>query len=536
MASAAATSPRSFRQPELPPKSFGGKRHRYTRVLIIAAFVVLTLLAAGAILVIAKWPFTASNIEAVLASAASGNVQIRGFRTTYFPPGCVLEGLEFRQRPGSGGQPLLTAARLTIRANYRGLLFKRIEVMRLEDVQVDMAQRARRSGSAEESGASNSSGGAPQSSADSVTIEEVVVDRAMIEFPRKAGPLRFQVHQLTLANFVRGKPTSFHVRLENPLPPGRVAVDGQFGPWNSSDVGATPLSGTYRFTDAKLSALGGIAGTLASQGSFAGPAKALRVNGSANLPDYAVKSAGHPVDLRTQFQAVVNCSNGDVDLQSVRGEFENTSFAVAGPVAGKTNPHSKVASLQVNDAAGRVEDWLRLLAPDQSPAMTGPISFQARVIVPGGSRPFIRRVRLVGDFELTGVGFTKEKSQHGASELSLRARGERVPNARVALPKILGTLSGHVELVDGVANFSTLTFILPGAMAHVHGTYSLIDENIDLHGQLRVDNKFSKTAGGPKGLVTRATETLFARSRGDGEILPVKMTGTYDHPSYGLDK
>jgi hypothetical protein len=528
-ASPVARSPKPCYAPGTPPTSSSNKRHRYRHALVIAAVVVVVVMIAGAILVTAKWPFTTAKLKAELASATSGDVQFRSFRAHYFPPGCVMEGVELRQRPDPDGPPLLTAARLTIRANYRGFLFNRIEVMRLEDVHVDMAQRAKNSNSGNSSGASNSS-------SDSTTVAELIVDRGVIEFPRKAGPLRFQVHQLTLGSFVRGKPTSFHVTLENPLPPGHLAVDGQFGPWNSSNVGATPLSGKYRFTDAQLSSLGGIAGTLSSQGSFAGPAKALRVQGSTNTPNFEVKKAGHPVHLRTQFQAVVDSTNGDVDLQSVRGEFENTTFAVAGPVAGKTNPHSKVASLQVNDAAGRVEDWLRLLAPDQTPAMTGPISFQAKVTVPGGPRPFIRRVRLVGDFELTGVGFTKEESQHDASELSLRARGDKVPDAKVALPKILGTLSGHVELIDGVANFSTLTFSLPGAIAHARGTYSFIDEHIDLHGQLRADNKFSKTAGGPKGLVTRATEALFARSKGDGEILPVKMTGTYDHPSYGLDK
>jgi hypothetical protein len=53
---------------------------------------------------------------------------------------------------------------------------------------------------------------------------------------------------------------------------------------------------------------------------------------------------------------------------------------------------------------------------------------------------------------------------------------------------------------------------------------------------MRVDTKFSKTEGGPKSLLTRATEGLFAKGRGNGEILPVKLTGTYDHPSDGLDK
>ena len=504
------------------PTQSGKKRHGHKRAFLITAIVVLILVATAAALLAIKWPFTPAKMTAELASATSGRIQIHSFRVKYFPPGCVVEGLELRQSADSNSPPLLTAARLTIRSNYRGLLHKRIEFMHLEDVHVDMGQKA-----------SHSRG---ESSTDSASIAEITVDRAIIEFPRKKAPLKFIVYRLSLGNFVQGKPTSFHVTLDNPLPPGRVHVDGQFGPRNSSDIAATPLSGSYTFTDAKLSSLGGIAGTLSSQGSFAGPARAVRVQGMTDTPDYEVKSVRHPVRLRTEFQAEVNCTNGDVDLQSIRGQFEKTTFAVAGDVAGKNNPGSKVASLQVNDAAGRVEDWLRLLAPDQVPAMTGPISFQAWVTVPGGRQPFIRRVHLVGDFELTETEFTKTASQRHASELSLRAQGQKVPDAKEPLPNIPGRLSGHVELLDGVANFSKLTFTLPGAAASVRGTYSFNDEKIDLHGQLRVDTKFSKTAGGPKSLLTRATEALWARSKGDGEILPVKMTGTYHHPSYGLDK
>jgi len=486
-------------------------------MLILAA-------TAGALLAI-KWPFTPAKVTAELESATYGRVHIRGFRAKYFPPGCVMEGLEWRQS-GDSSPPLLTAAKLTIRSNYRGLFHKRIEFMHLEDVHVDMGQRTSNSG--------GGSGGS--SSTDSTTIAEITVDRAVIEFPRKKAPLRFNVYRLTLGSFIQGKPTAFHVTLDNPLPPGRVGVDGQFGPWNSSDLGATPLSGSYSLTDAKLSSLGGIAGTLSSQGSFAGPARALRVQGSTDTPNFEVKSAEHPVRLRTQFQVSVNCTNGDVVLQGIRGQFEKTTFAVAGEVAGKKNPRSKVASLQVNDDAGRIEDWLHLLNDDQVPPIAGPISFQARVTIPGGPRPFLRRVHLVGDVELTEVEFTKEKTQRGVAELSLRGQGQKVPDAKEPLPKIPGRLSGHVELLDGVANFSKLTFALPGAVSNVRGTYSFNDHKVDLHGQLQTDTKFSKTAGGPKALLTRATEALLAKSKGDGEVLPVKMTGTHDHPSYGLDK
>ena len=45
----------------------------------------------------------------------------------------------------------------------------------------------------------------------------------------------------------------------------------------------------------------------------------------------------------------------------------------------------------------------------------------------------------------------------------------------------------------------------------MHGTYSLIDERVDLHGELKVDTKFSKTAKGVKVALTRAVELLAAR-------------------------
>ena len=439
-----------------------------------------------------------------------------------------MEELEFRGAGNSSGPPLLTAGRLTIRANYRGLFRQRVDFMRLEDVRVNMGQREMRS----------NSGPAPHGGGQSTTVAEIVIDRAVVEFPRnKKPPLDFKVHQLTLGNFAQGKPTSFHVTVDNPLPPGRVAADGQFGPLNMSDIAATPLSGNYTFSEAKLDSLGGIAGTLSSQGSFAGPARDLRVQGKTDTPDYQVKSAGHPVHLRTEFQAVVNCTNGDVNLQSIRGEFEKTTFGVTGDVAKKTKAPSKVASLEVKDPGGRIEDWLRLLSSDQMPPMTGPIWFQAQVTIPGGARPFIQRVRLLGDFGLTDVAFTKQKTDQEVSELSLRAQGQKVPHAqKELLPKITGRIAGHVELLDGVAHFSNLTYVVPGAAANLHGTFSFIDERIDLHGELTLETKFSDTATGPKGLLTRAIEPLFAKARGKGEILPVKLTGTYDHPSYGLDK
>lgn len=318
----------------------------------------------------------------------------------------------------------MTVGRLTILSNYRQLLSRqRIEVMHLEDVRLDMGQRKglKLGGGTGKKDVSNTS------SSNSTSMAEIVVDRGIIEYPRsKHPPLIFSVHQVTFDKVIQGKRISFHATIDNPLPPGRVQAGGQFDPWNVSDIGGTPLSGVYNFADARLSSLGGIAGTLSSQGSFARRANALQVQASTDTPNYEVKSAGHSLPLCTDFRAVVNCTNGDVRLQSIQGRFERTSFEVAGDVAGKKNARAKVASLQVADPRGRIEDWFRLFTSDQIPAMTGAISFQAQMTIPRGPKPFIRRVHLTGDFAITEVTFTKWKTRQGASSVFTR-KGRKFP-------------------------------------------------------------------------------------------------------------
>jgi hypothetical protein len=268
-----------------PPVS---KRRGHKRVLTICAVAVLALLATAAILLAIKWPFTQAKMLDELATATSGSVQIHGFRATHFPPGCVMEGVEFRLAGNFGGPPLLTAEKVTIRANYRGLFRKRVEVMHLEHVRLDMGQKKQKSKSGASETGSNGS-----SNASSTTIAEIDVDRAVIEFPRKEKPpLLFNVHRLTFGTFVQGKPTAFHVTVDNPLPPGLVGADGQFGPWDTADIAATPLSGTYTFRDAKLRSLGGAGFRSKVRRSSGPPADAISSRGQ--LHERRCESAEHP--------------------------------------------------------------------------------------------------------------------------------------------------------------------------------------------------------------------------------------------------
>jgi hypothetical protein len=75
---------------------------------------------------------------------------------------------------------------------------------------------------------------------------------------------------------------------------------------------------------------------------------------------------------------------------------------------------------------------------------------------------------------------------------------------------------------------------VPGAKASLHGAYNLVNYRIDLHGDLKVDTKISKTSSGAKALLLKIMDPFF-RKKKKGEIVPVHILGTYHKPQFGLD-
>jgi hypothetical protein len=516
----------------LATKTPNSKYQKGRRVATIMGGVALVLIGAYALVLAVFWPFTQRKIAQRLSEETSSDVLFREFRGTYFPPGCVIRDLEVRPAGEPSSPPVVTIQRLTIASNYREIWHHRVETMRLEDVRVGV-QLGRATANASGGGTSGKEG----SQGSSTSVAELIIERAVVEYPRRdKPPLVFPIHRLTLNNVVRDEPISFHVDMDNALPPGHVQGDGQFNPWNVAKIADTPVSGAYTFSDAHLDILPGIGGTLSSQGTFAGPADALRVQGTTDTPEFRVKSVGHPVNLKTDFQAVVDCSNGDVTLPNVQAQFRGTSAIIRGDIK-RLNGAPRVASLQVDGTEGRIEDFLWLLSAQNAPAMMGPIAVHVRVVIPGGKQQFIQRIRLQGEFKIDGATFTKPDTQAKVNTLSLRAVGQKVPKSAADIPDPPASLQGQVDLLDAVAHFSQVSFFVPGALANMQGAYNFNDEGVNFQGELKVDKKFSKTAQSlPTHAITWAGEKLFAKNTGAGETLRVKLTGTYDHPSFRLQK
>ncbi len=487
------------------------------RWIIIVALVFVALLIGLGVLYREAWPFTQRAVIEDLAEASDSKVTIRSYRQTYFPsPGCIIEGLEFRH--GNRQFKLITIDKLIVQGSYLGILHRHVPRITASGARVfippfgsDLTFKSEHS---------------------TIEVDEILAHGSAVEFlsddPR-AQPFRFDVHEARLNDVRWGNPILYHIKLHNPQPPGEIFVHGSFGAWADGHPQDTPLSGEYTFDHADLSVYGGIAGWLASKGTFGGVLQHIDITGTTEVPDFVAKSGVHKVQLSTHFDAYVDAMHGDTFLKRVDARFGKTTIIAQGSVAGSKERKGKEALLSLTARRARIEDLLGLFVSNRAP-MSGAAAITAQVQIPSGDESFLKRVRLHGSFGVSDGSFTDEKTQQNVDELSQGARGERMDDTETALTD----LRGQVQLTRGVAQFTDLRFGIPGARARMQGTYNVLNYKIDLHGRMRVDTKIAKTETGFKSLMLKMMDPIFKKKK-KGEVVPVHITGTYEKPQFGLD-
>ena len=323
----------------------------------------------------------------------------------------------------------------------------------------------------------------------------------------------------------------FQASLLNAKPPGLIHSNGEFGPWNPDEPGDTPLSGKYTFRDANLSVFPGIAGTLASDGQYHGALDRIEVQGTTDVPDFALTTAGHPMHLQTQFAATVDGTNGNTDLHPVHAMLGKSTFDVSGSIErGALETHKEI---DLHASAGKtgLEDFLRLAVNSRNPPMTGRIAFNTNVKIPPGKVPVIERLQLDGTFNVDGVRFTSPDVEAKLASLSHHAQGE--PDA-TATAGITAEFAGRFGLRSGVMSLPQLRFHVPGADVSLEGKYWLPSGDIDFTGTARLDATVSQMTTGWKRVILKPVDPLFRRD-GAGTVLPIRITGTRGTPSFKLD-
>jgi hypothetical protein len=370
----------------------------------------------------------------------------------------------------------------------------------------------------------------------------IVVDQLLLEDTkllintRKPGkaPLAFEIGTLKMRDVGPDQPMPFEATLVNPKPVGDIRSRGKFGPLREDAPRSTPVSGEYSFSHADLGTLKGIGGILSSTGKYHGTLGRIEVDGATQTPDFRLASSGHPVNLHTDFHAIVDGTDGDTYLEPVKAQFLKSSFTANGKVVRVQDPHGHDIELSVVMDQARIEDLLALGVKTEPPVMSGPVVLRTRLSLFPGSEDVANRLKLDGNFKIPDGQFSNDKIQSRIDALSLRAQGKPKLVKEHAEANVASDLSGTFRLNHGMFTFSQLHFAVPGARSDVQGQYSLDGNVFDFHGKLKLDAKLSQTMTGWKSILLKPADPFF-RKDGAGTEIPFKVTGTRSEPHFGLD-
>ncbi|MFZ1972504.1 MAG: hypothetical protein WAU89_06645 [Candidatus Acidiferrales bacterium] len=500
------------------------------RWLIVGAAVVVVFVATLYAFTPAIKNAMRKRTEAYLQARFQSDIEFSHFDVFLFPHVRVtIDGLALRLQGRTDVPPLIQIAHVEFSAGISGMLRKRFTIrsVELDGLQIHMPPKG--------SGARPKIHGTETDLAEKypVLIHEIDANNALISILRGdpgKPPREFPIHELVIKDFSFDNPASFHARLTNPVPKGEIDCAGQFGPWNAEDPRHTPVEAEYVFSHADMGTIKGLAGTLRSTGKFSGPLDYLNVEGMTDTPDFALRMSAHPVNLHTDYTAIVDGTNGDVILKPVIAHFLHTTLVVNGQVVDLTPEKGRTIQLDAVSRETAIEDLLYLTVKNDPPIMTGPAKLTAKIDIREGNADILQRTTIAGQFSVADARFTSNV-QEKVDTLSRKAQGHPKDQD---IGDVVSNLNSTFRVDEGVASFSKLGFGVPGANIALTGTYGLDSGEMDFRGKLLMQAKLSQTTTGAKSFFLKAVDPFFKGKNG-GSDLPIKITGTKDHPSFGLD-
>jgi hypothetical protein len=519
---------------------------------------ILTAAGLGALVVIAVLtipitltPGVRAKLTAALEERFDSDVELESLRVSMLPRLRVAgTGVVLRHRGRTDVPPLIAIPAFSAEATLWGLLGEPLRLSRVhlegleinippggmsldddkpkpdDDAEKETDAKAPPPPDPRRSGATN--GTSP------LVVEDLLSERAVLKILRRETgktPRIFEIAHLSMQRVGADDPWPFRAELTNPTPPGEIAVEGTFGPWNAGEPSGTALAAKYEFRDADLGVFKGIRGILQSDGAFNGVLERIEVDGTADVPEFALDAVGQPVRLTTKFSAVVDGTNGNTWLRPVNATLGESPIVANGGVVEKDGQDGRTITLDIVMSEARIEDVLRLAVKGAEPPMTGALELKTSFLLPPGDRDAIEKLQLDGSFKVASGRFAKGSVQAKMNELSQKARGEG--NSGDPAEQVVSNFTGRFVMKDGAIHFSTLTFAVPGARVNLAGTFALRSEALDFRGTVRLDAKLSELTTGVKSFLLKAVDPL-VRSK-DVTVIPITVRGTAQKPDFGLD-
>jgi hypothetical protein len=350
--------------------------------------------------------------------------------------------------------------------------------------------------------------------------------------PRSAGknPKVWDIYELDMKNLRGDEPATFTAALINPIPYGKIESSGTFGPWQSSEPGDSPVTGEYTFA-ADLGTIEGLSGQLSALGSMSGTLDQIQTRGETQTPDFRLTELeGISLPLKTSYEALVDGTNGDVQLQRVDVDLGKSHFTTRGLVEGTKGIKGKRIVLNVTSKAADLGELLRLASKGKS-AANGTLVIDTAFDLPQGKGKLLDRLELEGSVRAERVTFANDAVQQKIDELSRRGQGRPED---VSIDDVASRLATKFTLRKGVFTYQGLSFAVQGAAVKLDGTHSLRSKAVDLSGVVMLNATVSNTQTGWKSWLLKPFDPLFKKD-GAGTRLVIKVAGSQDQPQVAVD-
>jgi hypothetical protein len=512
-----------------------------SRKWVIVIFAAIFVIFAGGTGVYLAWRARHMDeairnwVVRALSDHFNSRVELAGLHVAPFPQLSVTGydlTIHFDGRPDLPA--LIHVDKLTFSLHWTAIwkLPKHISSARLENMTITVPPRGE-----------PHSGPPEKKTAKDKLVSWVVVDHIictntrLITLPKKAEPgkpqkepLEWSIHNLDLWNAGLGKPSHFTGTLTNAKPKGEIAASGDFGPWDLEEPGGTPIRGKYTFTDADLGPFPGIAGILSSTGTYDGELDKLAVEGETDTPDFSLDKIGKPVPLHTEYSATVDGTNGDTFLHPVRATLVRSLIIAQGDIVSEPPKKGKKISLTFTAPDARIQDILSLAVNSNKPFLTGPAKLKGKVVIPQGNEKVLERMVLDAQIGVEEATWTSAAVRQKLESLSRHAEGK--PSDEEA-GSAVSNLFGRFHLENGVVNFSSVSFSVPGASIDLAGTYKVVSGEIDMKGHLKLEAKLSQMTTGAKSFFLKVLDPFFKKD-GAGTEIPITVTGTRENPVIGV--
>ncbi len=500
----------------------------------LLAFVVITVV--GSVLISRAEPILRARVIETLSTRFKSRVELDAFHVSLLK-GLQVSGEGLRifgdtdpNNHEPGIQPIIAVAEFKFRTGIVDLLRSpmHVDTVYVKGLQLNLPPREQRGELKKMS---------PKGGKIKIVVDRLICDRAELIIntlrPGKL-PLEFDIENLKMTSIGPDAPMHFDANLTNPKPVGNILSNGSFGPWAADSPRDTPVSGTYSFNHADLATIKGIGGILSSTGKYAGILDNIVVDGATDTPDFRIAISGRPVPLHTDFHAIVDGTNGDTYLKPVKARILDSWLTANGSVVRTKDPRGHHVELDVVIEKGKIEDLLKLAIRTDPPIMTGLVRLKTHFDLPPGEPDVANRLKLAGNFQVSGAHFSNENIQGKIDALSMRTQGKPKLAHDDTADTVPCSLEGTFDLANALISFSQLQFQIPGTQVNLTGQYSLDGNQFDFHGKARMDAKLSQMVSGWKSILLKPVDPFFNK-HGAGTEIPVKITGTKSEPHFGTD-